>query len=121
MAKRYRSASERFAIQRQLRAGLTPDQIQARFRNRARAHEIYLTAIEEEARLEKTYRSIIPTPDSVARLRENGLRWERIAVRVFGEPRWVIAAKALYDHARGRGAARHSYTGRGRRYPAMRD
>ena len=49
-----------------------------------------------------------------------GYRWERIAVRLFGDPRRTREAKGLYDEAKGReGAARESYTGRGRRFPTM--
>jgi hypothetical protein len=113
------SATERASIRRSLRSGLTPDMIQARAANRSRAHEVFLTALEEEARLDGTFRSIVPTPANVARLRDRDLRWERIAVRVFGEPRWVVAAKVLYDAGRGKRSSRRSYTGKGRRFRDM--
>jgi hypothetical protein len=109
--------TDRASIRRHLRAGLTPDSIQARIESRAQSHEVFFTALEEEAKLDGTFRSILPTPANVARLRDLNLRWERIAIRVFGEPRWVVAAKALYDQARGRRASRRTYTGRGRRFP----
>jgi len=110
---------ERSSIRESLRAGLTPDSIQARITNRAHSHEVFLTALEEEAKLAGTFRSILPTPANVARLRDQNLRWERIAVSVFGEPRWVIAAKTLYDAAKGKGASRRTYTGKGRRFREM--
>lgn len=110
---------DRASIRRYLRAGLTPDSIQARITDRAESHEVFLSALEEEAKLEGTFRSILPTPANAARLRDQHLRWERIAVRVFGEPRWVVAAKTLYDAARGKGASRRSYTGKGRRSQNM--
>lgn len=47
------------------------------------------------------------------------LRWERIAVRIFGDPNRRDEAKTLYDRARGSGASKRSYTGRGRRFPEM--
>src|SRR5690349_18972023 len=105
---------DRASIRRSLRLGLTPDSIQARITDRARSHEILLTALEERTGLSGTFRSILPTLMNVARLRDKNLRWERIAVTAFSEPRWVIAAKALYDAARGKGASRRTYTGRGR-------
>jgi hypothetical protein len=111
---------DRASIRRYLRAGLTPDSIRARNTDRAQSHEVFLTALEEEARLEGTLRSILPTPANVARLRDQNLRWERIAVRVFGEPRWVVAAKTLYEADRGAGTSQQSYTGRGRRFLDMK-
>jgi hypothetical protein len=110
---------DRSAIRSSLRVGLTPDQIQARLKDRGLAHEVFLTALEEEAKREGTFRSILPTPRNVARLRDQDLRWERIAVRVFGEPGWVVATKVLYDAARGNGAALRTYTGKGRRFNRM--
>lgn len=111
------AGTSRDAIRRSLRAGLTPDAIYARNR---RKRAVFLAAIEEEAKVEGTFRSISPTPTNVARLRDGSqLRWERIAVRIFGNPSWTIAARALYDQARGPGASRRSYTGRGRRFPDM--
>jgi hypothetical protein len=101
-----------------LLAGRTPDQI---FAMLGRQRQIYLTAIEEEARLVGELGTLPATPETAAELRDDrGLRWERIAARVFGDARRTDDARALYDAARGEGAARRSYTGRGRRFPDMR-
>ena len=101
-------------IRDSLLAGLTPDQICKGSR------PIYLAALEEEARLEEELGVFEPTPRNVADLRDRRqLRWERIAVRVFGDPRRVAEIRDLYDAARGVGAAKRSYTGRGRRFPEM--
>ena len=80
----------------------------------------WLTAIEEEARLENELASYPDTPGSVAALRdERQLRWERIAARVFGDARRVEEVRNLYDQAHGTGASSRSYIGRGRRFPEM--
>ena len=47
---------------------------------------------------------------------EPALRWERIAARAGITP---VDARELYDSVRGPGAAKRSYTGRGRRFPDM--
>ena len=103
-----------------IRAGLTPDQIYAR---NGKRRAIYLAAIPEEARQQGEAASLEPTPANVERLRDrHEHRWERIAVRVFGDPRRMQEAKDLYNEAKGReGAAQESYTGRGRRFPKMKD
>lgn len=107
----------REAIRDALRAGLTPDQIFAR---NGRRRSVYLLAIEEEARLEGEHDAFAATPDNAARLRDQReLRWERIAVRLFGDPRRMTAVRDLYDAAKGVGASKRSYTGRGRRFPDM--
>jgi hypothetical protein len=102
-----------------IRAGLTPDQIYAR---NGRQRVIYLAGIVEEARAAGELASVDPTPQNVAALRDNhNFRWERIAVRVFGDPRRTREAQWLYDEAQGQdGAAQESYTGRGRRFPKMK-
>ena len=101
-----------------IRAGLTPDQIYAR---NGKRRTIYLAGIVEEARVAGQLASLAPTPQNVALLRDrHSYRWERIAVRVFGDPRRTREACDLYDEAKGRaGAAQESYTGRGRRFPKM--
>jgi hypothetical protein len=98
-------------------AGRTPDQIAAHASNR---RAVYLAAIEEEARRDGEFDAIEPTPANVVALRDKrSLRWERIAVRVFGDPRRRREAQELYDAAKGGGAAQQSWTGRGRRFPKM--
>lgn len=102
-----------------IRAGLTPDQIYAR---NGKRRAIYLAGIIEEARVAGEFGGFAPTPENVALLRDkHGHRWERIAVRVFADPRRTREAMDLYDEAKGKeGAAQESYTGRGRRFPKMR-
>ena len=108
---------DREAIRTSIRAGQTPDQICKRSPHR---RAVYLAAIEEEARLEGEFGAFEPSEEVVRYLRDNrNLRWERIAARVYGEAGKTTAAKALYDSAKGEGAAERSYTGRGRRFPAM--
>jgi hypothetical protein len=101
-----------------IRAGLTPDQIYAR---NGKRRAIYLAGIVEEARVAGELAAFEPTPANVELLRDrHGHRWERIAVRVFGDPRRTRQAMELYDEAKGKeGAAQESYTGRGRRFPKM--
>ena len=74
----------------------------------------WLTAIEEEARLESELAAFPASPESVVALREERqLRWERIAARLFGDAGRVAEARAPTDQARGPGASSRSYTGRG--------
>jgi hypothetical protein len=76
--------------------------------------------LEEEARLSGELDAFDPTPETVVRLRDDrNLRWEAIAVRIFGAVRRIGDVKALYDELKGEGAHRRSYTGRGRRFPEM--
>jgi hypothetical protein len=113
------AAANNASIRDQLVAGLTPDQIYAAAGEDRAA---WLTAIEEEARLKGELDALDPTPENVAHLRDEGhLRWERISARVFGDARRIGDAQRLYDEARGEGAAKRSYTGRGRRFPDMND
>lgn len=99
-------------------AGMTPDQIYARH---GRTQAVWDEAIREEAWVKGEFNSLDPTPANVAHLRDSqGHRWERIAVRIYGDPRLSRDAQQLYDEAQGRvGAAQESYTGRGRRFPRM--
>jgi hypothetical protein len=89
--------------------------------NGAAAAARYLAAIIEEARQQNEVGAFDATPANVEMLRDQqGYRWERIAVRVFGDPRRRREAMDLYDEAKGdEGAAQRSYTGRGRRFPKM--
>ncbi len=102
-----------------IRSGLTPDQICDRSGKR---RIVWLAGIVEEARQRGELAAFRPTAGSVAKLRDtHAHRWERIAVRVFGDPRRTREAMDLYDQAKGRpGAAQESYTGRGRRFPKMK-
>lgn len=104
-------------MREQLRSGLTPDQVYTAMG----AKRVYwLTAIEEEARLENELAAFPASPESIAALRdERQLRWERIAARVFGDARRVADVRSLYDQAHRPDASTRSYTGRGRRFPEM--
>jgi hypothetical protein len=103
-----------------IRSGLSPYQIWA---NNQRMRAVWLAALVEEARQQSEFGSFEPTPANVELLRDKRHhRWERIAVRVFGDPRRTREAMDLYDEAKGRtGAAQESYTGRGRRFPRMKE
>jgi hypothetical protein len=71
--------------------------------------------VEEEARAAGEFAAFEPTPQNVVMLRDRrNLRWERVAVRVFGEPRRVADVRRLYDQAKGEGASTRSYVRRGR-------
>lgn len=106
-------------VRRDIREGLTPDQIHSRHGRRRR---VYLAAIEEEARALGELGVYEPSDDSVLYLRDRmNLRWERVAARMYGDAGRTDAAKALYDQAKGPGSASRSYTGRGRRFSGMSD
>src|SRR5882762_9550356 len=106
-------AVDRDQIQQQLLQGLGPDTIAQG--NRAIHHAV----LEEEARLAGELGAFEPTPATVVQLREKNLRWEAIAVRIFGSVRDIATVKAMYDEIKGKGAHRRSYTGRGRRFAEM--
>jgi hypothetical protein len=101
-----------------LATGLSPDQIYAA---NGKRRAVYLAALEEEAMRVGEFDAFEPSPEVVADLRErDGYRWERIAVRVFGDPRRTTDVRDLYDQAKGEpGASRRSWTGRGRRFRGM--
>jgi hypothetical protein len=110
-------APSRDAIREELQQGRTSDQI---------AHAAvdirttWFIALEEEARLAGELNTIEPSAENVAWLRDDRhLRWERIAVRIYGDAGRANNARRLYEQARGAGAAKRSYTGRGRRFPDM--
>jgi hypothetical protein len=109
--------ADRDFVRQQLAADFTPDEI---YKTTGERRATYLVAIEEEARALGELGAFAPTPEEVAALRdERKFRWERIAARIFGDARRVSETKELYDEARGTGASRRSYTGRGRRFPEM--
>lgn len=91
-------------------AGMTPDQICAR---NGKKRSIYLAAILEEAWTKGELASLDPTAANVVLLRDkDGYRWERIAVRIFGDPRRMREAKDLYDEAKGKEGASQVYRSR---------
>ena len=76
-----------------IRSGLSPHQIWA---NNHRERAVWLAALVEEARQQSELAAYEPTPANVVLLRdEHGHRWERIAVRVFGDPRRTREAMDL--------------------------
>jgi len=110
-------AADREHVREQLRSGLTPGQV---FHAMGDKSIHWLTALEEEARLENELAAYPASPQSVTSLRDDRqLRWERIAARIFGDARRVEEVRNLYDEAHGPGASARSYTGRGRRFQAM--
>jgi hypothetical protein len=107
---------DRDKIQQQLKQGLGPDQIARGDR------ETHHAVLEEQARLSGELGAFEPTPENIVQLRdERNLRWEAIAVRTYGSVRNVPILKSLYDELKGEGAARRSYTGRGRRFAGMQE
>jgi hypothetical protein len=113
------SELDRALIRRLLRDGFTPDQVHAKF---AKGRQVYLAALEEEARLVGELGTFEPSDEVVRYLRDRRrLRWERIAVRVFGDARKTAGVRALYDKSKVPGASSKSYTGRGRRFESMED
>ena len=107
----------RDAIREQLQQGLTFEEICSAAPDK---RAVYLTAIEEEARLAGELNNVEPNAENAASLRDElHLRWERIAARLYGDARRVDDAKRLYDEGRGEGAAKRSYTGRGRHFRDM--
>lgn len=108
---------DRHKIADLLAEGLTPEQVNNRL---GPERAIWIAAIEEQARHVGELAAFPATPESVAWLRdERALRWEAIAARIFGDARKTTATKRLYDEARGIGAWRRSWTGRGRRFAEM--
>jgi len=105
----------RESIRSLLLKGLTPIQVGGG------SWPLFYAALEEEARLEGEFDAFEPTPQNATDLRDRRrLRWERIAVRVYGDPRRTKEVRALYDAAKGVGAAKRSYVGLGRRFPEMK-
>jgi hypothetical protein len=110
-------AADREQVREKLRSGLSTEQV---YRAMGAKRAYWLTAIEEEARLDNELAAYPGNPHSVAALRdERQLRWERIAARVFGDARRTDEVRSLYDEAQGPGASSRSYNGRDRRFPEM--
>lgn len=83
---------------------------------------LWLDVLEEEAKLTGEVLTRVPTPDDAVALRDGrNLRWERIAARLYGNARRTADVKRLYDQAKGEGAAKRSYTGKGRLFPDMEE
>jgi len=110
------SDESREVIRRLIREGMSPDQI---YTQMGKQDRYWVAAIEEEAREANQLAAHSPTPEVVAALRDQGLRWERIAARTFGDARRVKDVRRLYEELRGQGSSHSSYSGRGRRFPSM--
>ena len=83
-------------------------------------YPLWHAAFVEEARLAGELIDGEPMPDDAVRLRDGQkLRWQAVAARLFGDARQTRQAQALYDQAKGSGAAKRSWTGRGRVFPEM--
>jgi alkylated DNA nucleotide flippase Atl1 len=112
-----RDAVDRELVREQLRGGMTPQQI---FETLGQKRVHWLTAIEEEARLQGELAAFPATPENASSLRDRRqLRWERIAARIFGDANRVAEVRRLYDQQHGPDASSRTYTGRGRRFPDM--
>lgn len=107
----------RESIRELLRSGLTTSETSDRLGG---GRNLWLIVLEEEARLANEILTRAPIPADAVALRDNRtMRWERMAARLYGNARRVGDAQRLYDQAKGEGAARRSYTGKGRMFPEM--
>jgi hypothetical protein len=107
----------REAIRELLRSGLDTSETSDRLGG---GRNLWLIVLDEEARLTGEMLTRVPTPADAVSLRDaRNMRWEKIAARLFGNSRQVSDAQRLYDQAKGEGAAKRSYTGRGRMFPEM--
>lgn len=111
------SPTLRDRIRELLRSGLTTSETSDRLGG---GRDLWLIVLEEEARLANEVLTRAPSPGDAVALRDGqNMRWERVAARLYGDPRRVGAAQRLYDQAKGEGAAKRSYTGKGRMFPEM--
>ena len=111
-------ATRREKIRELLRQGWTVGQIGRADTTDSRG--TWLMAFVEEARLAGELIDGEPAPEDAVRLRdERSLRWEAVAARLYADARRGDDAQSLYDQAKGPGAAKRSYTGRGRQFPDM--
>jgi hypothetical protein len=107
----------RESIRELLRSGLTSSETSDRLGG---GRSLWLIVLEEEAKLANEIWTRPPSPSDAVALRDDrGMRWERIAARLYGNARRVGDAQHLYDQAKGEGAAKRSYTGKGRVFPEM--
>lgn len=109
----------REAIRELLRSGLDTSETSNRLGG---GRNLWLDVLEEEAKLTGEMLTRVPTPEDAVSLRDGrNLRWERIAARLYGNSRRTADVKRLYDQAKGEGAAKRSYTGKGRLFPDMEE
>jgi hypothetical protein len=94
---------DRASIRRQLPEGRGPDQIAQGSR------AVHHALLAEHARLDGELGTIEPSARNVVRLPdERQLRWEAIAVRIYGSVRDVATVRALHDELKGPSAHRRS-------------
>ncbi|WP_425004482.1 DUF262 domain-containing protein [Mycolicibacterium sp. S3B2] len=107
----------RESIRELLRSGLSTSETSNRLGG---GRNLWLDVLEEDAYLAGEVLEREPHPEDAVALRdERNLRWEKIAARLYGNARRTNEAKQLYDQAKGEGAARRSFTGKGRLFPEM--
>lgn len=107
----------REAIRELLGTGLTTSETSDRLGG---GRNLWLDVLEEDARISGEILDRVPTPADAVSLRdERNMRWEKIAARLYGNSRRVADVQRLYDQAKGEGAAKRSFTGRGRMFPGM--
>ncbi|MDV3135634.1 DUF262 domain-containing HNH endonuclease family protein [Mycobacterium sp. 29Ha] len=107
----------REAMRELLRSGMTTSETSDHLGG---GRNLWLDVLEEDARVSGEMLDRAPVPaDAVALRDERQLRWEKIAARLYGSSRRVDEVKRLYDQAKGVGAAKRSFTGRGRLFPEM--
>jgi hypothetical protein len=98
--------------------GKTPDQVKKLLAPNEvlRPEGVFNMAIEERAKIRRTFRTVRATTENVVQLREQPPkhRWEDIAATIYGDARRWPDAQRLYDEVRGAGAAQRHWTGRGR-------
>lgn len=74
---------------------------------RARDRAAFYQRLLDEAREAGEIAAYQPTPANAALLRDvRDLRWERVAIRIFGDPLRTADVRQLYDQAKGAGASR---------------
>ncbi|MDY6999911.1 MAG: hypothetical protein SW019_25250, partial [Actinomycetota bacterium] len=107
----------RESIRELLRSGLNTSETSNRLGG---GRNLWLDVLDEDAHLAGEVLEREPHPEDAVALRdERNLRWEKIAARLYGNSRRTNEAKQLYDQAKGEGAARRSFTGKGRLFPDM--
>lgn len=107
----------REALRELLRGGMTTSETSDHLGG---GRNLWLDVLEEDARVSGEILDRVPVPADAVALRDaRNMRWEKIAARLYGSSRRVDEVKRLYDQAKGEGAAKRSFTGRGRLFPEM--
>jgi hypothetical protein len=107
----------REAMRELLRSGMTTSETSDHLGG---GRNLWLDVLEEDAKVSGEIFDRAPVPADAVALRDGqNMRWEKIAARLYGNSRRVDEVKRLYDQAKGEGAAKRSFTGRGRIFPEM--